>query len=187
MKNVGKFEKVSFDQFMNDIDKYAEDQLRYLIKEDPDFIRYTIYDKIILPSRSTKGSAGYDFFMPFSDIRIFPGESIVIPTGIKVSILNEWYLKLCPKSGLSFKFPLRLVDTVAIIDADYYNNSNNEGHIIAKITNESKTKLCRLDQGDKYIQGIFCEYGIVCGDNADGIRNGGFGSTSETGYRRYHY
>ena len=90
---------------------------------------------------------------------------------------GDWVLKLYPRSGLGFKFRLQLNNTVGIIDSDYYY-SDNEGHIFAKITNDSKeNKEIVLKTGDGFMQGIFLEYGITVDDEAEGIRNGGFGST----------
>ena len=108
-----------------------------------------------------------------------PGEGIKIPTGIRVKMQEDWVLKLYPRSGLGFKFRLQLNNTVGIIDSDYYN-SDNEGHIFAKITNDSKEeKEVVLNQGDGFMQGIFLEYGITEDDETEGIRNGGFGSTGK--------
>ena len=90
----------------------------------------------------------------------------------------EWVLKLYPRSGLGFKYRLQLNNTVGIIDSDYYY-SDNEGHIMAKITNDSNEgKVAHLKEGEGFIQGIFLEYGITVDDDADGVRNGGFGSTT---------
>jgi len=87
-------------------------------------------------------------------------------------------LKCYPRSGLGFKFRLQLNNTVGIIDSDYYF-SKNEGHIMAKITNDSREgKTVSVKSGDGFIQGIFVEYGITVDDDADGIRDGGFGSTT---------
>ena len=90
-----------------------------------------------------------------------------------------WVFKIYPRSGLGFKFRLQLNNTVGIIDSDYYNASN-EGHIFIKITNDSnEQKTVSLDAGDAFAQGIFDEYGITFDDDADGIREGGFGSTGK--------
>ena len=108
-----------------------------------------------------------------------PNETIMIPTGIRTKIDNSWVLCLYPRSGLGFKFRLQLNNTVGIIDSDYYN-SDNEGHIFIKITNDTNTgKTVSLKQGDAFAQGIFVQYGITVDDDATGIRNGGFGSTGK--------
>lgn len=161
MNKIAKFEKVSEAQFL-------EGCKRPDAKE--------IYGKITLPRRATKGSAGYDFFAPF-DIDLGAGETAKIPTGIRVRIDEGWLLSLFPRSGLGFKFRLQLDNTVGIIDSDYYF-SDNEGHIFAKITNDSREgKALHIPAGTGFIQGIFTEYGITEDDEASEIRNGGFGST----------
>ena len=74
---------------------------------------------------------------------------------------------------------MQLDNTVGIIDSDYYN-SDNEGHIFAKITNDSKEgKTVNIAAGTGFMQGIFTEFGITVDDDADGVRNGGFGSTTK--------
>ena len=168
MKKIAKFEKVSFENF-----KAAF---------EADFPQFTdikaIYENIKLPKRATTGSAGYDFFTP-CDITLAPGETVKIPTGIRSWIENGWVLKLYPRSGLGFKFRLQLNNTVGIIDSDYYY-SDNEGHIFCRITNDSnENKTVSLNAGEGFCQGIFVEYGITIDDDADGIRNGGFGSTTK--------
>ena len=111
-------------------------------------------------------------------LTITPGETIKIPTGIRVCMNEDYVLKLYPRSGLGFKYRLQLNNTVGIIDSDYYY-SDNEGHIFAKITNDSNEgKTVELKAGDGFMQGIFLEYGITIDDDATEIRNGGFGSTS---------
>jgi dUTP pyrophosphatase len=169
MKKMAKFEKVSFEQYKADyIDTFGEKSEEEIRK---------IYDEIKLPKRATKGSAGYDFFAPV-DIELKAGEGIKIPTGIRCSMEEGWVLKCYPRSGLGFKYRLQLNNTVGIIDSDYYF-SKNEGHIMAKITNDSREgKSVEVKKGDGFIQGIFVEYGITFDDDADGIRDGGFGSTT---------
>ena len=106
-----------------------------------------------------------------------PGTTMKVPTGIRCEMQEDWVLKLYPRSGLGFKFRLQLNNTVGIIDSDYFH-SDNEGHIFAKITNDSnENKTLELKAGDSFMQGVFVEYGITVDDDADGVRNGGFGST----------
>ena len=127
MERIAKFKKVSFEQFKKD----CADVCPQLTEDDIN----EIYDGIKLPKRATAGSAGYDFFVPFQ-IVLQPGSTMKIPTGIRARIDDGWVLKLYPRSGLGFKFRLQLNNTVGIIDSDYYG-SDNEGHIMAKITNDS--------------------------------------------------
>ena len=170
MNKIAKFEKVSFEQFKKDyIDCFNEDS-EIKIKE--------IYDLIKLPKRATKGSAGYDFYSPIA-FTLKPSESIKIPTGIRVKIEEGWFLANFPRSSLGFKYRLQLNNTVGIIDADYYN-ALNEGHIMTKLTNDSKeNKEVTIEQGIAFSQGIFLQFGIVVDDDSDEVRFGGFGSTTK--------
>lgn len=137
------------------------------------------YDEIKLPQRATKCSAGYDIYATIG-FELPPGESIKFPTGIKVSLDENKFLMVVPRSSLGFKYRTQLDNTVGIIDADYYNNPNNEGHIWVKITNDSKRgDTLIVNKGDAIAQGIILEYFKVDDDNADGVRNGGLGSTSK--------
>ena len=169
MQRIAKFEKVSFEQFKKDWQGEHPQDTDDMIKE--------IYDGIRLPKRATAGSAGYDFFAPAA-FTLKPGQMTKILTGIRARIDAGWVLKLYPRSGLGFKFRMQLNNTVGIIDSDYYG-SDNEGHIMAKITNDSnEAKTLVVKTGDGFMQGIFVEYGITTDDDADGVRNGGFGSTT---------
>ena len=138
---------------------------------------FDIYNNIKLPKRATKGSAGYDFYAPI-EIMLKPNQTIKLPTGIRCEMSENWVLKNYPRSGLGFKYRLQLNNTVGIIDSDYFY-SDNEGHIMAKITNDTnENKNIIIETGTGFMQGIFVEYGITVDDAADGIRNGGFGSTT---------
>lgn len=172
MNRIAKFEKVSFEQFMEGwTDTFGP--------EDEKKIR-EIYGEIRLPRRATAGSAGYDFFAP-ADLVLGPGETVKVPTGIRVRMEQEWVLKCYPRSGLGFKYRLQLNNTVGIIDSDYYY-SDNEGHIFAKLTNDTNEgKTVKIPAGSGFMQGIFVEYGITVDDEAAGVRNGGFGSTTGKG------
>ena len=135
------------------------------------------YESLSLPRRATVGSAGYDFSLPF-DLELAPGQTAKIPTGIRAAIQDGWVLLIYPRSGLGFKYRMQLNNTVGVIDSDYYN-SGNEGHIFIKITNDSNEgKNLSLKAGDCFAQGIFTPFGITDDDDADGVRDGGFGSTS---------
>ena len=170
MKRIAKFHKVSWEQFEKDwVDTFGE-QPEEKIRE--------IYEGIKLPKRATTGRAGYDFFAPV-DLVLAPGETIKIPTGVRVWMEQDWVLKCYPRSGLGFKYRLQLNNTVGIIDSDYYN-SDNEGHIFAKLTNDSnEDKTVTVHAGEGFMQGIFVQYGITVDDEASAVRNGGFGSTTK--------
>lgn len=163
MKNkIAKFHKVSFNEYSKvcHLDNLLE-----------------IHNKIKLPFRMTKGSAGYDFFAPFK-IELNPGQTIIIPTGIKCEIDNNYFLMLCAKSGLGFKYRLQLDNTIGIIDSDYFY-TENEGHIFAKLTNCSlDNKKIIINPGEAFIQGIFIKYGLTYDDNTTENREGGLGSTT---------
>ena len=171
MKQVAKFEKVSFDQFKKDVQKYFEN-----IRKTNDEIR-ELYEQIELPTRATKGSAGYDFKSPIPFI-LHKDKPTIIPTGIRVKIDDGWVLKLYPRSGLGFKYGLKLLNTTGIIDSDYYN-SDNEGHIMLKMLHTEGEYMIPFYTGDKIMQGVFVEYGITKNDVSNETRNGGFGSTDK--------
>lgn len=168
MRRIAKFHKVSYEQFYHDWkDCFGSSDAQI----------EAIYDGIILPRRATAGSAGYDFFSPI-DIVLRPGETVKIPTGVRVEMEEGWVLKCYPRSGLGFKYRLQLNNTVGIIDSDYFY-SDNEGHIFSKITNDTNEgRDVKLKAGNGFMQGIFVEYGITVDDEADAVRNGGFGSTN---------
>jgi dUTP pyrophosphatase len=170
MKRIAKFHKVSIEQFTKDWLDTFSDSDEEKAKE--------VYEQIKLPQRATAGSAGYDFYSPIS-FTLAPGETIKIPTGIRVEIEDGWVLKCYPRSGLGFKYRLQLNNTVGIIDSDYFY-SDNEGHMFSKITNDSnEDKTAAVEAGTGFMQGIFVEYGITYDDEVMEKRNGGFGSTTK--------
>ena len=168
MRRIAKFYKVSYGQFQKswrELDGNAgEDKIR------------SLYEELKLPKRATTGSAGYDFFAP-DTITLGPGETIKMPTGVRVQMEEGWVLQCYPRSGLGFKYRLQMDNTVGIIDSDYFY-SDNEGHMFVKMTNDSREKkTVRIERGTGFMQGIFVEYGITVDDDACEVRNGGFGST----------
>ncbi|WP_418756111.1 dUTP diphosphatase [Eubacterium ventriosum] len=171
MQKIAKFEKVSWEQFYKD----WTDTFPSIGTPDEAKIKQ-IYYGIDMPKRATKGSAGYDFFSPIG-FTLSPGETIKIPTGIRCEMNEDWVLMCFPRSGLGFKYRMKLDNSVGIIDSDYAF-SDNEGHIFIKLTNEGNKKL-EVFEGNGFAQGIFLQYGITEDDNCDGIRNGGFGSTTK--------
>lgn len=142
---MNKFEKVSFAQYVNSI--------------GGDVDLHTEYNNIKLPRRATTGSAGYDFFSPFN-FELAPGETIKIPTGIRVLLDEDKFLAIYPRSGLGFKYRMQLDNTVGIADSDY-SGSDNEGHIFVKITNDGREdKTIHINKGEafatRYNYTIFC-------------------------------
>ena len=170
MKRIAKFHKVSEERFLKDWkDAFPETPVEKV---------HAIYEQLRLPQRATAGSAGYDFYAPW-DVTLEPGREIKIPTGIRVEMDQGWVLKCYPRSGLGFKYRLQLNNTVGIIDSDYFY-SDNEGHMFAKLTNDTKEgKTVQIPAGTGFMQGIFVEYGINADDDVTGVRNGGFGSTTK--------
>ena len=168
MQKIAKFEKVSFDRFQKD-----------WLKAFPETENVqAVYDSIVLPQRATAGSAGYDFYVPAAVT--FPKDaSVLVPTGIRARMAEGWVLAIFPRSGLGFKHRIGLDNTVGIIDADYYGSSN-EGHIMIKMscTAHDAGHSATVAAGDGFAQGIFLPFGIT-DDAADGVRDGGFGSTTK--------
>lgn len=165
MKRIAQFEIVSFSQFKTSYLEIAPNASEEEIQN--------VHQQIKKPKRATKFSAGYDFFAPF-DLTITT-EPLKIPTGIRVKIDDSYFLSIFPRSGLGFKYGLRLLNTVGIIDADYFNSSN-EGHIFIKVRADQPINI---KQGEGFAQGIFLEYGVTIDDQVEEIRDGGFGSTTK--------
>lgn len=132
-----------------------------------------------LPKRGTSLSAGYDCFSTIN-FTLEPGESIKIPTGLKAYMQPGEVLKAYPRSGHGFKYFLRIANTVPIIDADYYNNEGNEGHIYVKLRNEGSETFSAVE-GDAICQFMFEQFLLIDGDSFDNgeVRVGGFGSTGK--------
>lgn len=154
-----KFEKISEEQYNKDLKEVCS------------------YEDIAIPTRSTKHSAGYDFKSPI-DFVLNPGESKKVPTGIKASMNEDEFLAIFVRSSMGFKYNIRLCNQVGIVDSDYYNNPDNEGHIFIKIQNEG-TEALTINKGDRFAQGIFMNFLITDDDMSFGDRTGGFGSTGK--------
>ena len=134
------------------------------------------YNDIRLPERSTKYSAGYDFYS-IIDFTLNPGERKVIPTGIKCMMNDNEYLAIYIRSSLGLKYNVRMCNQVGIIDKDYYGNIENDGHMMVALQNEGD-KVLEIKKGDRFAQCIFTPYYITDDDMADGDRLGGIGSTN---------
>lgn len=159
-----RFEKVTYNQYRKD-----NDELNC----------FEEFQDIKLPLRGSKFSAGHDFFAPFY-FELEVGESIIIPTGIKVKLDEDKFLLCVPRSSYGFGFRIQLDNTIAIIDSDFFNNIKDEGHIRLKLTNDGKeNKKIIVKQGDAFCQGIILQYYLTENDNVTNIRNGGIGSTSK--------
>jgi len=147
-----------------------------MIRED-ELNKYDELDKenIVLPMRQTKKSAGYDFYLPY-DVTISVGKNCIVKTGVKVMLEEDEVLEIYIRSSMAIKKGLMLVNQVGIIDADYYNNADNDGHIMIAIFNSSDCDVC-LKKGDRIAQGVFKKYLITCDDDTSNCRSGGIGST----------
>lgn len=132
-------------------------------------------ERPILPKRQTKNSAGYDFYA-LQDVVIPAHEERNLATGIKACMPADEHLELFIRSSYGIKKGLMLCNCVGIIDADYYNNEDNEGEILAKIRNCSDETVV-IKRGERFCQGIFMKHQLTDNDNADGERKGGVGSS----------
>ena len=133
------FEKISFEQFKKDI------------KDDIE-----LYNEYSLPKRDSVYTAGYDIYI-LEDLTIKPGERKKVPTGIKSYFDKEEVLLLVVRSSMGFKYNIRLCNQVGVIDADYYNNKDNEGHIWLMIQNEGDEEY-NFKKGEAIVQGLFMKY-----------------------------
>lgn len=166
MRTQCNFQKVSYQQYKKDFINLCE----YLSK-DVDI--NNDYEDIQKPRRSTSGSAGYDFYIPF-DIELIPKRTYKIPTGIRFFIEEGYRLDLIPRSSLGCNFGFRLLNTIGLIDSDYYY-AKNEGHILIAFEVD---KTVKLKKGDRFCQGILQKYYITLNDDINKKRTGGFGSTN---------
>ena len=170
-ERIAEFYKVSKEQYLKDNAPAYE--LGFTEDE-----AVKMYESIRPPTRATMGSAGYDFRAPFAFL-LDPGQTMIVPTGIRCKIEDGWVLAVFPRSGLGFKYREMLANTVGIIDSDYYG-SDNEGHIFLKIVNAStEKKRLVIHEGDAFAQGIFIPFGITESDDVTAVRNGGMGSTGK--------
>ena len=132
---------------------------------------------IQIPKRGTKNSAGYDICTPVKIVIPAYGVSEAIQTDIKAYMLEDEVLEIYPRSSLGFKKGLMLINTVGIIDSDYYNSSN-DGNIGFKLKNLTDKEVV-IEAGEKIMQGVFKKYLKVDNDNVEEIRTGGIGSTDK--------
>lgn len=167
--------------------------------------KYAGEENLLLPKRKTKESAGYDFVVaddivipPYSKMMDLMGsltgpvhsleevakvtkttgaKPTLVPTGVKAKLDPGTYLELSVRSSCPLKYWLIMANSVGIIDGDYYNNPDNEGHIYFQIINLSPVAI-ELQKGDCIGQGIIKSYLKTEEDNTITQRVGGFGSTS---------
>ena len=131
-----------------------------------------------MPERKTQKSAGYDICLP-EDIELLPGKLQLVPTGIKAYMQDDEFLGIHIRSSMAIKRHLRLVNNEGIVDADYYNNPDNEGHLMIALANDTDKDIV-LQAHERIAQGIFYRY-LTTDDDASkekSVRSGGFGSTT---------
>jgi dUTP pyrophosphatase len=133
-------------------------------------------EDIVEPERHSIGSAGYDFASPVS-VLITPGQVVMIPTGIKSYMNRNELLIINIRSSMGVKNHLRITNTQGWIDSDYYDNPDNEGHILIVLENTGKESF-QINKGDRIAQGAFINYLVKDNDDAKDLRVGGLGSTN---------
>lgn len=141
------------------------------------FARVSGYPDAVIPERKTKGSACYDI-CAYKNGKIEPGETVLVETGIKCRMRQETFLQVQLRSSIGIEYPVRLTTGVSIIDADYFDNHDNEGHIFLPLHNFG-TETFIYQAGERLAQGAFIQYGKVDGDMTVAERTGGFGSTGK--------
>jgi dUTP pyrophosphatase len=140
-------------------------------------VSYLIQENITLPQRQTLNSAGYDL-SAYEDITIEPGEIQFIPTGLKVKLGDNEVLLVYPRSSLGIKKGLMMSNGVGVIDSDYYNNAQNEGHIMVPLYNFKNTPVT-ISKFERVAQGVFQTFLKTEDDQpVSSERKGGFGSSS---------
>jgi dUTP pyrophosphatase len=134
---------------------------------------------ILIPTRKTQYSAGYDIAAA-EDVTLASATVTLVPTGIKAYMQSDEYLGIHIRSGLSIKNRLSLMNGQGIIDADYYNNTENEGHIFIAIFNYNLQNII-INKGTRIAQGIFYKFLLTDVDKNSQFltRMGGLGSTGE--------
>lgn len=172
-----RFEKISYEQWKKDWDSVQTDMYQ------PEDVCKQVYDNILLPTRSTKGSAGYDFRIPYEfsvhNDALCTGMpyNTKLLTGIRwVDADEDTAMLLLVRSSSGSKYNIRLSNSVGLIDSDYYK-AENEGHIMFNIVNDPRYAVITFPVNTKIGQGVIIPYKTINGDIATGKRTGGFGST----------
>lgn len=155
------FRKINYEQFKKDV------------KDDLE-----LYEQFELPRRSTKYSAGYDFFSVI-DFTLQPGEKRTIPTGVKVFMGEQEMFMLCVRSSQGIKYNVRLANQVGIFESDYYENPKTDGHVYVCLQNQGDSEYT-IKKGDRLCQGIFIPFLVSEEEEKiETVRSGGIGSTDE--------
>ena len=168
MRKIAVFRKVSEEQFIGDCSNaFGNDNILDIRKK---------YKEINLPKRSTRFSAGHDICTPF-DVKLCPGEKLMIPTGIRCEMSEEYVMLIFPRSSLGIKKGMTISNTVPVVDADYFF-ADNEGHIFISIKNNGNEVL-ELRSGEKIVQAVFVPFGVADEEEITTERTGGIGSTGK--------
>ncbi len=190
-KRKCKFEKISLEQFISDFkecipkEKQKEILLSMGIEAVNDAVVNTlmitkIWENIQTPYRKTEEAMGHDFIPPFK-FSLAPGESLTVPTGIKVKLKRGYGCLLSVRSGCG-KYRIQLDDTIPAIDGDYYGCVRNDGHIIITLTNDNRNGMTvNFAEDTSFIQAFIVPYAVDVNDwkIKKQKRLGGFGSTSK--------
>lgn len=142
------------------------------------FERVSGYDYVNLPERKTKGSAGYDIEAADS-ITLQGGECVLVPTGLKAQMPENEVLLIHIRSSIAIKRGISLTNATSVIDSDYYNNPDNEGHIMLALSNMTARPIT-IEKGERITQGIFMAYSTTENDEVVAKRTGGIGSTDKS-------
>lgn len=142
------------------------------------FIAKGYEDKdVFLPKRATKNSAGYDL-CTIEDASIAPNEIRAVDTGVKCKMNDDEFFLIFPRSSLAKRHGLRLANTAGVIDADFFGNGSDDGHIRIHLYNFSN-HVAHIKKGERLVQGIFIKYLRTDDDDATADREGGLGSTGK--------
>jgi dUTP pyrophosphatase len=179
--------KKLFNEFKNEIAEFANDIKESVSEINQSKIRgFEIVSEtkrkftnetITLPTRSTKKSAGYDFYSN-DTITIKPLEKFAFFTDVKSYMKDDEYLEIVPRSSIGIKKDLALSNTIGVIDSDYYSNPENDGNIIISLRNLGKSDIT-IEKGERIAQGIFKKYLVADSGNSENERTGGVGSTNK--------
>ena len=135
---------------------------------------------INLPKRSTMHSAGYD--VEAAEDTIIPSfkkgqKPTLIKTGLKAYMGPDEVLILANRSSNPGKKGLILANSIGVVDSDYYENPDNDGHIMFAYYNIKEEDI-EIKKGERIGQAFFQKFLIADGDEAAASRSGGFGSTN---------
>lgn len=140
-------------------------------------VSYMNAEDIVIPQRQTVDSAGYDL-SAYERVVIEPKTIQLVPTGLKVQLEKDEVLLVYPRSSLGIKKGLMMSNSVGVIDRDYYNNDNNEGHIMVPLYN-FKDEPVVVEKFERIAQGLFQTFLKTSNDQpVSQTRQGGFGSSS---------